>query len=181
MPGDRYLIKDQHQTYFVTCTVIKWIDLFTRPVYKQIIVDSLNFCVKNKGLVLNGWVLMTNHLHFAGRCEAPHRMSDLLRDFKKFTSKALIAEIGNISESRREWLLDKFQFEARKTGRADNYKIWKDDNHAIDLSCIDIWDKIAYIHDNPVRAGIVESAENYLMSSARDYAGYKGIVELEMI
>jgi len=61
----------------------------------------------------------------------------------------------SINESGSEWLLDKFAFEARRTRRAEKYKIWKDDNHPIDLTDIDILEKINYIHDNPVRAGLV--------------------------
>ena len=181
MPGDRYYISNQHNTYFITCTIVKWIDLFTRPVYKEIVVNSLNYCVKQKGLRLNGWVLMTNHLHFIGRCEEPKKMSDFLRDFKKFTSKELADAIMLYPESRREWLLDKFSFEARRTRRAENYKIWKDDNHAIEMVDISFLQKLNYIHDNPVRSGIVENPEDYLYSSARDYAGFKGLVELELI
>ncbi|RYG10994.1 MAG: transposase [Chitinophagaceae bacterium] len=181
MAGDRYFITEQQDTYFITCTVVDWVDLFTRIVYKQIIVDSLNHCIKEKGLVLNGWVLMTNHLHFIARCEKPHRMSDFLRDFKKFTSKRLVTTIMDTEESRREWILDKFGFAARSTHRADNYKLWKDDNHAINLVDIDALEKLYYIHDNPVKTGIVENPADYLYSSARDYVGLPGLIKLEMI
>lgn len=181
MSGDRYYISEQQQTYFITCTIVNWIDLFTRPVYKQIIIDSLNYCATNKGLILNGWVLMSNHLHFAGRCEEPHRMSDFLRDFKKFTSKEFASAIINTTESRGEWLLDKFGFEARRTRRAESYKIWRDDNHAVDMTVIDLMQKLNYMHENPVRAGIVEKPEDYLMSSARDYAGLQGLIKLELV
>lgn len=181
MSGDRYHITDQNQTYFITCTVVHWIDLFTRPVYKDIICDSLNYCIDHKGLCINGWVLMTNHLHFIGSCYDPFRMSDFLRDFKKFTSKKLADAILEINESRKEWLLDKFSFEARKTGRADNYKIWRDDNHAINMTDIDPIEKLEYIHDNPVRAGIVEYPHEYLYSSASDYSGKRGLVKIELL
>ncbi len=178
MAGDKYYITDQHGTYFITCTIVYWIDLFTRPAYKEIIVASLNYCVSQKGLNVNAWVLMSNHLHIVCRCDAPHRLSDFLRDFKKYTSKQLVQSIINIPESRRDWLLDKFAFEARRSWRAEKYKLWTDDNHAIDMSLVDVWEKIDYIHQNPVRAGYVE---NYLYSSARDYAGKKGLVELERL
>lgn len=181
MGGSRYIITDQHQTYFITCTIVDWIDLFTRSEYKNIIVDSLNYCIESKGLILNGWVLMTNHIHFIGRCEEPNKMSDFLRDFKKFTSKKLATAIKEIPESRRDWLLDKFNFEARKTNRAENYKIWQDDNHPIDLQEIDAYQKLDYIHDNPVKAAIVEIPEHYIYSSAIDYAGLNGLLKIELI
>lgn len=68
------------------------------------------------------------------------------------------------SESRREWLLDKFSFEARRTRRAENYKVWKDDNHAIDLSNIDLMEKVNYIHNKPVRAALVDYPEHYIFT-----------------
>jgi putative transposase len=141
----------------------------------------IGFCIKEKGLVLNGWVLMTNHIHFVGRCEAPYTMSDCLRDFKKFTSKKLASAINDMPESRSEWILDKFNFEARKLQRAKNFKIWQDHNHPIEMSDIDIFEKLAYIHDNPVRAGIVDCPEYYLYSSAIDYAGGKGLLPIEKV
>lgn len=181
MAGDRYHIVAQHDAYFITCTVVEWIDIFTRVTHKQIIVESLIYCIEHKGLVLNGWVIMTNHIHLIAYCKPPHRMSDFLRDFKKFTSKKLAAAIADTPESRRDWLLDKFNFNARSSRRAENYKIWTDDNHAIHLQYVDALQKLFYIHDNPVKAGIVENPEHYLYSSARDYAGLKGLIELELI
>ena len=124
---------------------------------------------------------MSNHLHLVCKAEPPGELSAFLRDFKKFTSKAIIRKMKNINESCREWLLDKFSFEAQRTGRAKQYKIWKDDNHAIDLSTIDIIDKIQYIHENPVRAGWVDIEEHYMYSSAVDYAGGKGLVDITLV
>ena len=106
MSGDKYFITDQHATYFITCTVIHWIDLFTKKEYKDIIVESLNHCIDNKNLQLYSWVIMSNHLHLVARCSAPGTMSGFLRDFKKFTSKRFIKTIQNTNESRAEWLLE---------------------------------------------------------------------------
>jgi putative transposase len=176
-----YIIGDQHNPYFLTCTVIQWIDLFTRRVYKDIIVDSLNYCTAEKNLTIYAWVIMSNHIHLVARCDPPGRMSDFLRDFKKFTSKRFIDAIEDVPESRRDWLLDKFAFEAKRSRRAENYKVWRDDNHPIDLTDIDAMQKIDYIHLNPVRAGVVDSPDHYLYSSAIDYAGGKGVVKVEVI
>lgn len=134
MSGDRYKIINQHATYFCTLTVIHWIDIFTRSSYRDIVVESLNYCVDNKGVTVFSWVIMSNHIRLVTQVGPPFRFSDFLRDFKKFTSKAIIREIGTTAESRREWLLDKFSFEARRTGRAENHKVWRDDNHAIVIS-----------------------------------------------
>ena len=118
MSGDRYIIQDQYACYFITMTVVYWIDIFSRKEYRDIIVDSLNYCVENKGLQLNAWVLMTNHLHIIGSMvdESKSTMSGFLRDFKKFTSKEVVKAVQKVPESRRKWLLDKFAFEAKRTG-----------------------------------------------------------------
>jgi REP element-mobilizing transposase RayT len=182
MPGDRYFITDPFGTYYLTLTVVDWVDVFTRPVYKQIIVDSLNYCTQQKGLRLNAWVLMSNHLHLIARTEAPGTMSIFLRDFKKFTSKKVVSAIQSESESRREWLLDRFAFEAQRRGRAEQFKFWRDDNHAEWLHTPRFFDqKLQYLHANPVRQGIVEYPDEYLQSSAVDYAGRKGLVKVEIV
>ncbi len=106
-------------------------------------------------------------------------LSHIIRDFKKFTSKQLSAKIIEIGESRREWLLNKFAFEAKRTGRAKNYKIWRDDNHAICLEKTEwINQRVNYIHENPVRQLIVNNAYDYIFSSAIDYADGKGLVNI---
>ena len=174
MAGDRYLITDQNATYFLTFTVVDWIDIFTRPVYKTIVVDSLNYCSEHKGWKIYAWVLMSNHLHLVVSTQPPFRMSDVLRDFKKFTSKKILDAIQHGPESRREWLLDKFSYHARRTGRAKDYKLWRDDNHAIYLdNATTTNQKIDYIHQNPVTALVVANAEDYLHSSANVYTGSK--------
>ena len=181
MSGDRYNINDHHGIYFLTMTVVYWIDLFTRKDYSLIIVDSLNYCVKAKNLEVFSWVIMSNYVHLVCKVNAPNNLSEVLRDFKKFTSKELIKAIEQTGESRREWLLDKFSFEAKRTGRAKNYKIWKDDNHAIEIGdYITIEGKMEYIHNNPVSAMIVSKPEDYIFSSAIDYADGKGLVEVTL-
>lgn len=183
MSGDRYYIRNQHEIYFLTFTVVEWIDVFTRPEYKMIIIDSLNYCIEHKGLTCYGWVLMTNHMHLLVKADEPARLSDIIRDFKKFTSKKIVSTIREINESRKEWLLDKFSFMARKTGRAENYKLWKDDNHAIMIIDEKMFDqKLNYIHQNPVRQMIVPQAENYLLSSAHDHSGgTQGLVRVTIL
>jgi putative transposase len=179
---DRYIIADKEATYFLTMTVVHWIDLFTRREYKDIVVDSLNYCVRQKGVIIYGWVLMTNHLHLIARVENPHTMSNFLRDFKKFTSKSCMEVVQCIHESRKDFLLDKFGFEAFITRRAEQYKVWQDGNHPVLLETqAFLLQRLHYLHDNPVRQGIVENPEEYLYSSAVDYSGRKGLVKVELI
>ena len=103
---------------------------------------------------------MSSHIHIVCRVKEPFTMSGFLRDFKKFTSKEISNKIIEIGESRREWLLNKFEFEAKKSGKVKDFKIWTDDNHAIEIfGYISIEEKVNYIHQNPVKAMIVYSPE----------------------
>jgi putative transposase len=180
MSGDRYYIEDQHGVHFLTFTIVEWVDVFTRKEYKEIITDALNYCVEAKGLQCYAWVLMSNHMHLVACTKAPFRLSDFIRDFKKFTSKKIVKGIQEINESRRDWLLHKFEFAAHNTGRAENYKLWQDSNHPIFLegSGERFKQRVSYIHQNPVRQLIVAKPEDYLYSSACDYCGMKGLVKV---
>ena len=87
-PG--YIIKDQNASHFLTFTVCGWIDLFTRKLYKDILVDSFKYCQKEKGLILNAYVIMSNHLHLIAMAAEGFSLSDIIRDFKKFTHHKMI-------------------------------------------------------------------------------------------
>ena len=181
MPADNYFIDNQNANYFVTFTVTNWIDIFTRKDYKIEIVDSLNFCIKNKGLVVFAWCLMSNHLHLVCRAKEGFRISDIIRDFKKFTSKTIIKLVQQIPESRKDWLLNQFEFAGKFDNRIKKYKFWQETNHAVLLETNEMIDqRINYVHENPVRALIVAHPHEYLFSSAVDYAGEKGLVEIQM-
>lgn len=181
MSGDRYLISDENAVYFLTFTVVGWIDVFTKRSYKIELVNSLNYCINNKGLVVYSWCIMSNHMHLIASAKAGYRMSDIIRDFKKFTAKKITQMIETEPESRRGWVLNQFEYIGRPLKKITKYKFWKDDSHAVELETFMIDERLEYIHQNPVIAMIVEEAEHYVFSSARDYAGMKGLVAIEFI
>ncbi len=90
MSGDKYFISDQNALYFLTFTVVGWLDVFTRKEYKIEIVNSLNYCIKFKGMEVYAWCLMSNHLHLIARAKEPTHLSDIIRDFKNFTAKSIL-------------------------------------------------------------------------------------------
>jgi putative transposase len=109
-------------------------------------------------------------------------LSDILRDFKKFTSKEIIKTIIEYPESRRDWLLDRFEFAGRYDKKIKNYKFWQDGNEAKEIHSSKFLDqKIEYIHNNPVVAEYVDNAEDYKYSSARDYCNVLGLVKIEKV
>jgi REP element-mobilizing transposase RayT len=173
--GFKYSIRSDH-LHFLTHTVIDWIDLFTRKELAEIIVQSLNYCIETKGLEVYVWCLMPSHLHMiAGTAENNRdNLSDVMRDFKKFTSKAVIKMISEINESRKNWLLKHFQ-----TGN-DSFQVWQPGMHPIELFSHKFIDqKMDYIHNNPVEAGLVYEPQQYVLSSAVDYyESRKGLVNI---
>lgn len=177
--SSKYTIKDQNAAYYLTLTIAGWIDIFTRKLYRDIILESLKFCQHEKGLELYGYVFMSNHIHLIARAREGHSLSDIMRDFKKYTSKHMIMSIKNEPESRREWMLSIFGLAGRTNSNNKDFQVWKQDNHAVELYSNDfIIEKLDYLHNNPVRAGIVEKPEDYLVSSARNYADLEGLLEI---
>jgi putative transposase len=106
----------------------------------------------------------------------------IIRDFKKYVSKEIIKELGLINESRKEWLLRAFHRAGAKLKRISNYKVWQDGNQPKQLMTNRfIQEKLDYVHNNPVESEIVDEPEHYLYSSARDYAGIKGLLDIELL
>ena len=180
--GDSYQIKDQEGLYFITCQVVGWVDIFSRRIYRDIVIDSLDYCRKRKGLQLYAYVIMTNHVHMIVRSRTGS-LSDTIRDFKRFTSNKIMSEVeSNIQESRKEWIEMVFRYHAKYNKRVNDKQFWTHENHAVELTDNEMIDsKLDYIHSNPVRAGWVENAEDYLHSSARNYCGLKGQLEIDLI
>ncbi|MBJ6119483.1 transposase [Pontibacter sp. BT310] len=168
--------------YSLTMTVVDWVDIFTRPVYKHIIVEALKYCQDKKGLELYAWVLMSNHLHLIAAAEEGKTLSDIIRDFKQFTSRKIVATIQDEPESRRQWLLHRFKFNADQNSKVKHYKLWQDGNEAKEMfSNTFIDQKLEYIHQNPVRAEWVNEPEYYRYSSAANYAGEAGLLSVTLI
>lgn len=179
--GLHYNIR-KDKTYFMTMTVVDWIDLFTRVKQKQLIVDSLEYCQENKGLNIFGWCLMPSHLHLIANTKIPFDLDNVIRDFKRHTSKHAIFLIENEAESRREWLLDKFAHAGKIHPKNKNHKVWQDKNHAIELFTEKVtWQKLNYIHRNPVVDKIIFNEQDYLFSSARNYYGLPNVLEIDCL
>lgn len=164
----KYKFHNPEGIYFVSFAVQGWVDVFTRNEYKNILVDNLKYCQEHKGLEIFAWCIMTNHVHLIIRAIGENLLQDILRDYKKFRSKAIIKEIQeNPQESRKDWLIQQFK-------TTEGNRFWRADNKPVELWSNKVIDqKIDYIHNNPVEEGIVFRAEDYLYSSAADYAGEK--------
>jgi len=180
--SEKYKYWDEQGLYFATMGTVGWVDLFTRSDLKHIIIDSLRYCQKEKGLVIHAWCLMPSHLHLIISTKQ-EPLQNIMRDFKKHTSKEFIKCIERINESRKGWMLDLFSEVADGLKRVSHYKVWQDGTHPELLTSSKfIEQKLDYLHNNPVADEIVDEPEEYRYSSARDYySKKKGYLEVEII
>jgi REP element-mobilizing transposase RayT len=175
---------EPHDCYHLTFNIVDWTDIFVKPVFKRIIVESLNYFVERKGLTIYGWCLMTNHLHLIAQAQPGFNLSLLAHDFKKFTSKIILEDIEAEPEVRRHWILKKFREVGRPLQRIDKFKVWQTGNNPVHISLENtdmLNENLELIHNMPVRDRIVSRPEDYLHCSARDYAGIKGLVNIYML
>jgi REP element-mobilizing transposase RayT len=174
-----YKFRNPDGLYFVSFAVVYWIDVFTRNLYKNIFLECLRYCQKHKHLEIVAWCIMSNHVHLVFRTTGDYQPGRVLGDIKRYSSRKLVKAIANNPrESRRDWLLQKFRAAAIKSSNVWNFQFWRHDNHPIELwSNKWIAQKVGYIHNNPVKAGIVLKPEDYLYSSASDYIGRPGLLE----
>jgi REP element-mobilizing transposase RayT len=183
MPDEENSISAQCACYYLTFNIVDWIDIFIKPVFKQIIVESLNHFIEKKGLTVYAWCLMTNHLHLMAQAEHEYGLSLIANDFKKFTTKIILEDIDAELEVRRNWIMKKFEEASTTLKLLDKFQVWQTQTNPlyIDLQNTDmINEQLEFIHNNPVRDRIVSVAEDYLYSSARDYIGIKGLVDIRI-
>jgi len=177
-----FTIQNQKAMHFLTLTTVGWVDVFTRKEYRDIILESLRYCQKEKGLIIYAYVIMSNHLHLIGQAGEKYELSNILRDFKKFTANTILKAIQNGDESRKDWMMNVFAYHAKYNTKNRKYQFWKQDNHPVELSSPKwIRQKLGYIHLNPVEAGWVEHPEDYLYSSASNYVRGSGLLEVEIL
>lgn len=176
--GDEFNEKD---ACFITFQTVDWIDIFVRPVYKQVIVHTLNHFIESKGMIVYAWCLMTQHLHLLAQAKPGINIADLQAEYRKFTTKKILEAIDTEPPARRDWMLNRFETSGKLLGLIKEYEVWQQCNEPIhfDLARIEVLlDQFDFIHQNPVRDKVVDMAGEYLYSSARDYSGMKGLVNV---
>ena len=178
-----YKFHNSEGMYFVSFAVVNWIDVFTRPIYVNVLIESLEYCQKNKGMDIIAWCIMTNHVHLIFRSVSEIRPENILGDFKRHTSKRLIKSIKeNPQESRKKWMLKQFSDAGLKSSNVDHFQFWRHDNKPVELWSHKVIDeKVNYIHNNPVKQGIVIYPSEYVYSSAKVYAGDKGLLKVTLV
>ncbi len=153
--------------YYITTVVYKRLPIFTRPNFIIPLYDSLNFYRYNQAFKLLGYVIMPDHIHLIIWPCGKSTISDIMRDYKTFTSKRIIRQAK--VEGIGEWVAA-FRQAGQETGRSTN-KVWQDSYWDVNIYTERfLRQKLNYVHRNPVRAGLVEQPKDYVYSSFRNYA-----------
>jgi REP element-mobilizing transposase RayT len=171
MTRTRYRICETTQPHFLTCTVVGWTPVFTRPETVQIVLDSWRFLQENRGLVIFGYVILENHLHMIAFADG---LAKMIAEFKSFTARQII----DLLEGRNvQTLLRQLKFHKAKHKTDRDYQLWQEGSHpqAI-MDDQTMWQKLEYIHNNPVERGYVDEPTQWRYSSARNYAGRQGLL-----
>jgi putative transposase len=172
----RYTIRESGVPYFLTCTVVNWLPLFTRKPYFDLLLDALKFYRQHKGLKIYAYVILDNHLHLVA---AAPDLTATLRDFKSYTAKRLLAQL---EQDRKTWALNQLRYYKQPTKTRSHYQVWQEGFHPQQIiSEAMLRQKLDYLHHNPVRAGLVAQPEDWLYSSAGDYAGGTGVMAIDPI
>jgi REP element-mobilizing transposase RayT len=172
MARDRYRIRDRTAPYFLTCTAIEWLPVFAQPANANILLDSLSFLQARGRLTLYGYVILENHCHLLA--SAPDRNKSMA-SFKSFTAGQIIARMkADNSPGLRLLSLHKARHKVDR-----EHQLWQEGSHPKEIRDeATMRQKLDYIHLNPVKRGYVDDPAHWRYSSARNYAGMEGVIEV---
>jgi putative transposase len=128
--SDKYKVFNGDEVYFITFTIVDWIKVLEDDNFKQLIIDSIKYYQKNKGLVIYAYCIMPNHVHMIVQAIGKFNISEILRDLKKITSRSIVRMLGNQKTDGYMELLNKFAEAGKPLKRITKFKVWQDGNQA---------------------------------------------------
>ncbi len=180
--SEKYKTTDKEKAYFVTFTITEWLNVLQEDVAKMIVIDAIKYYQQHRNLIIYAYCIMPNHVHLIAQSVGESMLSEILRDLKKFTSKAISHKLEKENSIESHKALGVFIKAGKNLKRIKKYKVWQDGNHPLALySNWFIWQKLDYIHNNPLKKEFVAKAEEYLFSSARNYAEMESVLDIELL
>ncbi len=174
MGRSRYKIYEPTHPHFVTCTILHWLPIFTRQESVQIVIDCLKYLQKHHNLKLYAYVILENHLHMVVQSDD---LVKTMKSFKQYTAKELLILL---KKENAKTILEQLKFYKKVHRKATNYQVWEEGYQPkLILNDKMMINKINYIHENPVKRGYVDEPKHWRYSSARDYEGIEGLIEIE--
>jgi putative transposase len=173
MARNRYRIFENSYPYFLTCTTVKWIPLFSSPAIAQILLDSLQFLQQHDRLELYAYVIMENHIHLIATAE---NLSKEIGNFKSYTARRII---DLLIDKKADNILTQLNYYKLKYKTDRDYQVWQEGIHPQQIQNQEVMQqKIHYIHNNPVKRGYVDDPIHWRYSSARNYADKEGLLAI---
>ncbi len=173
MTRSRYRFGDDRNPYFMTNTVVAWLPVFSHPDFANVVLDSWRFLQRERDIKVLAFVIMENHLHWiAVGPQLPKRVGE----FKSFTATTIIKKM---QAKRYETLLQELRFYKLRHKVDQTHQLWLEGSHPLVIESDDVmWQKIEYIHNNPLRRGYVDDPTHWRYSSAKSYAGQPGLIDV---
>jgi REP element-mobilizing transposase RayT len=173
MTRTRYRMYENEFPHFLTCTIVGWLPVFTRPDAVQIGFDSWGFLRKEKGFRLYGYIILENHLHLIA--SAPN-LSSAMKSFKMYTARQII---DLLEANGATVLLGQLRTFKMRHKTQSEYQVWEEGSKPKQISGDEMMlQKLEYIHNNPVKRGYVDDPVHWRYSSARNYAGRPGLADI---
>ncbi len=173
MSRSRYKIYDNAYPHFLTCTIVDWLPVFTRPNIAQVVLDSWSFLQRENRLTLFAYVILENHIHFVGSADD---LSKEVAHFKSFTARKII---DYLRQCNAQTLLKQLAFRKARHKSDRDYQLWQEGSHPQQITSDEMMtQKIDYVHYNPVKRGYIDDPLHWRYSSARNYAGQSGLIDV---
>ncbi len=173
MPRSRYRILNKTYPHFLTATINYWQPLFTRTETVEIVLESWRFLQREAGFEIYGYVILENHLHLIA--SSP----DLSRDMQRFKSYTAMRIIDYLEQTQAKRVLELLALFKRTHKTGSQYQVWEEGSHPQLIESESVMrQKLDYIHQNPVKRGYVDLPEHWRYSSARNYSGQEGLIEV---
>jgi putative transposase len=180
--SEKYKTTDKQGAYFVTFTIVDWVNVMQDDAYKMILINAIKFYQANRGLIVYAYCIMKNHVHMIIQSNGLETVSEVLRDLKKYSAKEIIKKLESEKSKLSEEYLNVFREAGKNLKRIKNYKVWQDGNRPMILySNKFTWQKLSYIHNNAVETEDVLHAHDYMFSSARNYAELTSLLDVVLI
>ena len=176
MGRSRYKFTENQTPYFLTATTVNWLPLFGQPEIAQIVMNSLQFLQEQNRITLYAWVMLETHLHLIASAK---NLSKEIGNFRSYTARQVIDRLKAQHQLR---ILKQLKFYKLKHKTNRTYQLWQEGSHPqlIQNEAM-MRQKIEYIHYNPVKRGYVDEPADWRYSSARNYAGRAGLIDVTMV
>jgi REP element-mobilizing transposase RayT len=174
MSRTRYRIFETEYPHFLTNTVVAWLPIFVHASFVEIIFDSWRFLQRERGVRIFGYVILENHLHWIASAEG---LAEQIGRFKSFTARRIF---DGLEKRGFATLLEELRFFKLRHKIDQTFQLWQEGSHPQQIQNEEMMrQKLEYMHNNPLRRGYIDDPLHWRYSSARSYAGAKGLIDVD--